>query len=199
VKKANKTPAPKTAAKPAVKPTVVKAAAKAAAKAPAAKAAPETPAPKIPDSAESARVRQLASVLNETGLSEIEYESGGVRIRVAKHAGGGVMSAPAPVYLPAAASAPVAAEAPASKPVDVASHPGTVKSPMVGVFYLLPEPGAAPFIKVGDSVAEGQTLALIEAMKTFNPVKAPRGGKVVKILVESGSPVEYGEPLVIVE
>jgi acetyl-CoA carboxylase biotin carboxyl carrier protein len=156
--------------------------------------------PKVPDSVESALVRSLAGVLNETGLTEVEYESGGVRIRVARHASGSVIAAQSPIYLPAAATTPVAAEAPAaSKPVDIASHPGTVKSPMVGVFYLLPEPGAAPFIKVGDTVAEGQTLALIEAMKTFNPVKAPRGGKVVKILVESGSPVEYGEPLVIVE
>ena len=88
---------------------------------------------------------------------------------------------------------------PAAKPADPANHPGTVKSPMVGVAYLLPEPGAPAFIKLGDTVAEGQTLALIEAMKTFNPVKAPRAGKIVKILVESGSPVEYGEPLCIIE
>ena len=141
-------------------------------------------------------VRQLADVLNETGLSEVEYESGGIRIRVAKHMTT-MVGAAQPMYAPAAAGeapAPVAA-----KPMDPASHPGTVKSPMVGVFYLLPEPGAAPFIKVGDTVSEGQTLALIEAMKTFNPVKAPRGGKVVKILLESGSPCEYGEPLVIIE
>jgi len=150
-------------------------------------------------STESDLVRHLAGVLNETGLSEIEYESGGVRIRVARHAAGGA-SAPvyAPAYaLPAAAAAPAAATP--AKPADPATHPGTVKSPMVGMFYLLPEPGAAPFIAVGDTVKEGQTLALIEAMKTFNPVKAPRGGKIVKILLESGSPVEYGEPLVIIE
>ena len=137
-------------------------------------------------------VRQLAEVLNETGLSEIEYDSGGLRIRVARQVG---VLAHAPAYAPAAS-----AEAPAAaKPADPASHPGTVKSPMVGVCYFLPEPGAAPFIKLGDQVSEGQTLALIEAMKTFNPVKAARGGKVVKILIESGSPVEYGEPLVIIE
>jgi acetyl-CoA carboxylase biotin carboxyl carrier protein len=142
-------------------------------------------------------VRQLAGVLNETGLTEIEYEQGGLRIRVARQLTG-VVSAAAPVYAPAVGGG----EAPAAaggKPADPASHPGTVKSPMVGVAYLLPEPGAAPFVKVGDTVAEGQTLALIEAMKTFNPVKAPRGGKVTKILVESGSPVEYGEPLLIIE
>jgi acetyl-CoA carboxylase biotin carboxyl carrier protein len=140
-------------------------------------------------------VRQLAGVLNETGLTEIEYESGGLRIRVARQMTG-VVSAAAPMYMPSAGEAPAAAGA---KAADPASHPGTVKSPMVGVAYLLPEPGAAPFIKVGDTVAEGQTLALIEAMKTFNPVKAPRSGKIIKILVESGAPVEYGEPLVIIE
>ncbi len=101
-----------------------------------------------------------------------------------------------------AAAAPVAVQAAAAaeaKPVDAASHPGTVKSPMVGVAYLLPEPGAAPFVKAGDTVAEGQTLCLIEAMKTFNPVKAPRGGKLTKLLIENGAPVEYGEPLMIIE
>ena len=139
-------------------------------------------------------VRQLAGDLNETGLTEVEYEAAGVRIRVARQTAQGVISGGAPVY----AQAPVA-EAVAAKPLDPVSHPGTVKSPMVGVAYLLPDPGATPFIKVGDSVTEGQTLCLIEAMKTFNPVKAPRSGKIVKILVESGSPVEYGEPLCIVE
>lgn len=154
---------------------------------------------KLTKSTESDLVRHLAGVLNDTGLSEIEYESGGMRIRVARHAAGAV-SAPvyaAPAYAPPAAAAPAAAAV--AKPADPASHPGTVKSPMVGMFYLAPEPGAAPFIAVGDAVKEGQTLALIEAMKTFNPVKAPRAGKVVKILLESGSPVEYGEPLVIIE
>ncbi|MBY0511241.1 MAG: acetyl-CoA carboxylase biotin carboxyl carrier protein [Rhodospirillaceae bacterium] len=138
-------------------------------------------------------VRQLAGVLNETGLTEIEYEAGGLRIRVARQV---TAAASAPVYMPSGGGEAPAASA---KPADPASHPGTVKSPMVGVAYLLPEPGAAPFIKLGDTVAEGQTLALIEAMKTFNPVKAPHGGKIIKILVESGSPVEYGEPLVIIE
>lgn len=148
-------------------------------------------------SIESDLVRQLAGVLNETGLSEVEYESGGIRVRVARHATGVFASGPAPVYAPAGPGEQ--AQPTPTKPVDPANHPGTVKSPMVGVFYLLPEPGAAPFIKVGDQVAEGQTLALIEAMKTFNPVKAPRAGKIVKILLESGSPVEFGEPLVVIE
>lgn len=141
-------------------------------------------------------VRQLAGVLNETGLTEIEYEAGGLRIRVARQM---TASVSAPMYAPAPGAAGGEAPMAAAKPADPASHPGTVKSPMVGMVYLLPEPGAAPFIKVGDAVAEGQTLALIEAMKTFNPVKSPRSGKVTRILVESGTPVEYGEPLVIIE
>ena len=166
----------------------------------------KSPAAPAPDKAVAAGatqidrklVRQLADVLNETGLTEIEYDSGGVRIRVARHAThAAVGAAPAAFYAPtASAEAP---PPPPAKPLDPASHPGTVKSPMVGVAYLLPEPGAAPFIKVGDQVTEGQTLALIEAMKTFNPVKAPRAGKVVQILFETGSPVEYGEPLVVIE
>lgn len=106
------------------------------------------------------------------------------------------MSGPA-VYAPAAVAAAPVAEAP--KAAGPATHPGTVKSPMVGVLYMAPEPGAPAFITVGHTVKEGQTLALIEAMKTFNPVKAPSAGKVIKILLESGSPVEYGEPLVIIE
>ncbi len=178
-KKNSKTPAAKPAAKP-----------DAAAK-PPAKAFPETKISRI----ESDLVRHLATVLDETNLTEIEYESGGLRIRVAR--GGVAVGAYAPP--PSAAPAAVAAVAAAAEPaaVDPVHHPGAVKSPMVGVAYLLPEPGAPPFIKVGDQVAEGQTLLLVEAMKTFNPVKAPRAGKVTQILVETGSPVEYGEPLVI--
>ena len=141
-------------------------------------------------------MRHLAGVLNDTGLSEIEYESGGVRIRVARHAAGAIA---APVYVPSVAMPAVAEAATPAKAADPVTQPGTVKSPMVGMFYLLPEPGAAPFIPVGDTVKEGQTLALIEAMKTSDPVKAPRGGKIIKILLESGSPVGYGEPLVIIE
>ncbi len=139
-------------------------------------------------------VRQLAGILDETGLTEIEYDTGGLRIRVARNIST-VVSAPAHGYAPTAApgAAPVAAV------TDPASHPGAVRSPMVGVAYLLPEPGAAAFAKLGDTVVEGQTIALIEAMKTFNPVKATRAGKVTQILIENGSPVEYGEPLMIIE
>jgi acetyl-CoA carboxylase biotin carboxyl carrier protein len=174
-------PAPSPKAKAAAKKT----------EKPAAKSSAKT-ATRIDD----VLVRELATVLNETGLTEIEYDAKGVRVRVACNIGGPMMRA-AQAYAPSP-TGETAAPAPA-KPVDAASNPGTVKSPMVGVFYLLPEPGAAPFIKVGDQVSDGQTLALIEAMKTFNPVKAMRSGKVTKILIESGSPVEYGEPLLILE
>lgn len=149
---------------------------------------------------DSTLVKQLAAILDETALTEIEYDTGGVRIRVARHHGG---SFAAPFAMPAPAAmtalpAPAAA-APAAAPADLASNPGTVKSPMVGVAYLSPEPGAAAFVKVGDTVAEGQTLCLIEAMKTFNPVRAARAGKVTQIVVENGAPVEYGEPLMVIE
>ncbi|MBF0354727.1 MAG: acetyl-CoA carboxylase biotin carboxyl carrier protein [Alphaproteobacteria bacterium] len=135
-------------------------------------------------------VRTLADLLNETGLSEIEYDTGSLRLRVARqistvvHAGGS--HAPAGML-----AAPAVA--------DAALHPGAVTSPMVGVAYLTPEPSAPNFIKVGDRVIEGQTLLLIEAMKTFNPIRAPKGGVVAQILVGNGQPVEFGEPLVIVE
>ncbi|MCC6914201.1 MAG: acetyl-CoA carboxylase biotin carboxyl carrier protein [Rhodospirillaceae bacterium] len=147
---------------------------------------------------EGALVKQLASILDETALTEIEYEAGGVRVRVARNHGAGGYAAAAPAAFAAPAPAAAALPAPVAA-ADPASHPGTVKSPMVGVCYLLPEPGAAPFAKEGDSVSEGQTLCLIEAMKTFNPVKAPRAGKVVKIIAENGAPVEYGEPILIIE
>lgn len=143
-------------------------------------------------------VRSLAELLNETGLTEIEYDTGALRIRVARTA--------APVQAPMHmihAPTPMMPAAPAVAPAavvdDPASHPGAVTSPMVGVVYLSPEPGAAAFVRVGDSVSDGQTVLLIEAMKTFNPIRAPRAGKVTRILVSDGQPVEYGEPLIIVE
>ncbi len=143
-------------------------------------------------------VRTLAGLLDETGLSEIEYDTGSIRIRVARGGGHAPMSFHhAPPALPAAPSpAPAAA---AASPEDVASHPGAVTSPMVGVCYLGSEPGSPPFVRVGDSVQDGQTLMLIEAMKTFNPIRATRGGKITRILVSDGQPVEYGEPLMVIE
>lgn len=142
---------------------------------------------------DSELVRQLATVLDDTGLTEIEYELGGLRIRVARTARDTVV-ATAP-----AAPAALGVAAPAAAAVDPAANPGAIKAPMVGVAYLLPEPGAPPFVTIGDNVQVGQTVALIEAMKTFNPVKATKSGKVTSIIVENGAPVEYGEPLVIVE
>ena len=139
-------------------------------------------------------VRALAAVLNETGLTEIEIEGKEGRIRVARLAG-------AAAVVTMAANAPVASTAPAaSAPAgDEAVHPGAVTSPMVGIAYLAPEPGAAAFVTLGQTVSAGQTLLLIEAMKTFNQIKAPRAGTVTRILVTAGVPVEFGQPLLILE
>lgn len=139
-------------------------------------------------------IRRLAGLLEETGLAEIEIAEGESRIRVARAQAATVLAAAAQ---PAPARA--AAEPARPEPVADASHPGAVTSPMVGVAYLAPEPGAPPFVKVGDTVAQGQTLLLIEAMKTFNQIKAPKPGTVTRILVESGAPVEYGEVLMLIE
>jgi acetyl-CoA carboxylase biotin carboxyl carrier protein len=138
-------------------------------------------------------VRQLADLLTETGLTEIEVEDSDRKIKVARHAGGAAsvqVAAPAPVAALAAAPAPVAAPA---------DHPGTVKSPMVGTVYLASSPDSANFVGIGDSVKEGDTLVIIEAMKVMNPIIAPRGGKVTAILVANAQPVEYDQPLVTVE
>ena len=149
---------------------------------------------------DSELVRSLASLLDETNLSEIEYENEGTRIRVARQITYGAAVA-APMMAAPAAVAPAAAAPAAAAPAaaDPANHPGALKSPMVGVAYLAPEPGKPNFVAVGDSVAVGQTLLLIEAMKTYNPIRAAKAGKITAILVEDGSPVEYGEPLVIIE
>ena len=137
-------------------------------------------------------VRKLAALLEDTGLAEIEYESGGQRVRLARNG----VAAPMTYAAPAAAAGAPAAAAPIA---DDAKHPGAVLSPMVGTAYLSSQPGAAPFIKLGDSVAAGQTLLIIEAMKTFNPIRAPKAGKIAKINISDGQPVEFGEPLMIVE
>ena len=137
-------------------------------------------------------IRALAAILTETGLTEIEIAEKDARIRVVRAAAPALVEAPAP--------RPAAAQAPAAPPADPETpHPGTIASPMVGVAYLSPEPGAAPFVTMGQAVAAGQTLLLIEAMKTFNQIKAPKAGTVSRILVAAGSPVEFGEPLMIVE
>jgi acetyl-CoA carboxylase biotin carboxyl carrier protein len=140
-------------------------------------------------------VRKLADLLNETGLAEIEYEDNGKRVRVAMPGAGAVTAA---VAAPPVA-APAAAAAPAPGGGDAAAHPGAVTAPMVGTVYLAQSPEDPPFVKAGDTVREGQTLLLIEAMKTFNEVKAPRAGMVQSIAVASGQPVEFGEVLAIIE
>lgn len=143
-------------------------------------------------------IRKLAAVLDETHLGEIELADGERRIRIAR-----------PVVTVAAAGMPTAMAPPAlvpsrseAEPVaagDNAKHPGAVKSPMVGTAYLSPEPGKPAFVHIGDKVTAGQTLLIIEAMKTFNPIKAPKAGTVVQVLIENAHPVEFGEPLMIVE
>ena len=139
-------------------------------------------------------IRALAAVLAETGLTEIEIQEKDSRIRVVR-----ATTAPAPVALaPLALAAAPASPVPAPPP-DEASHPGAVTSPMVGVAYLSPEPGSPPFVTVGQTVTAGQTLLLIEAMKTFNQIKAHKAGTVARILVANSTPVEYGEVLMILE
>ena len=148
-------------------------------------------------SVEQEAIRELAALLNETGLSEIEIEKAGLRIRVARTltVAAGLVAAP-----PTAASIAALAQAAAATAIaDVALHPGAVKSPMVGTAYRSPEPGAASFIEVGARVSQGQTLLIIEAMKTMNHIPAPKAGTVTQILFENGQPVEFGEPLVVVE
>jgi len=143
---------------------------------------------------DSELVHQLARLLDETGLTEIEYGTQEWHLRVAK---GGI--APAAAAVPTVSAPSPAAVSPSAAENDPAKHPGVVISPMVGVAYIRPEPDSPAFIEVGDEVREGQTLLLIEAMKVFNPIKCTRGGKVTRILVANGAPVEYGEPLLIVE
>ena len=146
---------------------------------------------------ESSRV--LAPLLRESDLTEIEVAEKDSRIRVVRQPPPAAATMAWPAGALAAAASPEAGPvAAAAAPLD-AKHPGVVASPMVGVAYLAPEPGAAPFVNLGARVTQGQTLLLIEAMKTFNQIKAPRAGIVTRILIEAGMPVEYGEPLMVVE
>jgi len=136
-------------------------------------------------------IRTLAALLDETGLGEIEYSEGDWHVRVAAPQATTTVSAAPTITAAALAAAPAAETA--------ADHPGAVRSPMVGVAYTASDPDSPSFVKVGDTVAEGDTLLLIEAMKVFNPITAPKAGTVTRVLVANGDPVEYGEPLVIVE
>ncbi|MDO1558495.1 acetyl-CoA carboxylase biotin carboxyl carrier protein [Brevundimonas sp. 2R-24] len=157
-------------------------------------------ASKTPSPIDSLLVRELAGILNETDLTEIEVEKDGLKIRVAKS-----MAAAAPMMVhappPAAAPAPqpAAQAAPATAPAAAKRDGEEVKSPMVGTAYLSPQPGAPAFIKPGDKVKAGQTLLIVEAMKTMNPIASPRDGVVAEVLVGDAQPVEYGEPLVVLQ
>lgn len=144
-------------------------------------------------------IRMLAGILTETGLTEIEIAEKDSRVRVVRAPGQiAAPLAPQPVISAAPVSLPATMEPPSAE-ADLARHPGAVLSPMVGVVYLSPEPSAAPFVTLGQSVEAGQTVLLIEAMKTFNQIKAPRTGTVARILVANSSPVEYGEVLMLID
>ncbi len=143
-------------------------------------------------------IRELAGLLKETELTEIEIEQDGLRIRVARTLTAAPVQVAAPMISPAASAVMVADDS-VPVAVDLAKHPGAVKSPMVGTAYHSPAPGAKAFIAVGDQVKAGQTVLIVEAMKTMNQIAAPKAGKVIAILVEDGAPVEYGESLLVVE
>ncbi len=156
--------------------------------APAAKAKPTSP--------ELLLVNNLADILNSTGLTEIELEQKGIRVRVSR----GTTASPQIIHT--AAPAPIAHSVSPAAPIvaaKVADHPGAVKSPMVGTTYLASAPGAPDFVQIGSEVKQGQTLLIIEAMKTMNQIPAPRSGKVIAILIENGQPVEFGEAMMVIE
>ena len=157
----------------------------------------DKPAAKF-SSDDSALIRELATLLDETSLTEIEIERAGLRLRVARNVS---VAAAMPATFHAMAAAPAAAASAAASAAanDLSAHPGVVPSPMVGTAYWAPEPGAKPFVDVGTKVTVGQTLMIIEAMKTMNQIPSPRAGTVTQILIEDGQPVEFGEPLVIIE
>ena len=154
-----------------------------------------------PPAPDAAMIRTLAGLLAETGLTEIEYAVGDTRIRVAREPVGTVAPAHAPAVTNGAAPPhqepqPHAVEKPAT---NGAIHPGTVTSPIVGIAYLATEPGAPPFVRLGDAVSEGQTLLIIEAMKVMNQIRAPRAGRISRIFIEDAAPVEYGAALMLIE
>lgn len=148
---------------------------------------------------DTALVRDIAQLLSESDLTEIEVQQDALRIRVVRAPAPVVQVAPAAVAAPAAPALAAPEAAAAASPADFSKHPGAVSSPMVGTAYRCPEPGAAPFVDVGSTVREGQTVLIVEAMKTMNAIPAPRSGTITRILVENGQPVEYGEPLLVIE
>ena len=147
-----------------------------------------------------ATIRELAQILRESDLTEIELVDNDMRVKLVRQVTVSAMPMPVAAAAHAGPAVTALAPAPAAPAAEIdADHPGAVNSPMVGVAYLSSEPTAAPFVTLGSKVTQGQTLLLIEAMKTYNQIKAPRAGTVTRILVESGTPVEFGEPLMIVE
>lgn len=148
---------------------------------------------------DSALIRELALLLDETSLTEIEIERAGLRVRVARNISIATSMSMPSNYAPAASSGPSPVASAPAPVADIAKHPGVVPSPMVGTAYWASEPGAKPFVEVGSKVTAGQTLLIIEAMKTMNQIPSPRAGTVTQILIEDGQPVEFGEPLVIIE
>ncbi len=159
--------------------------------------------PKEKDSIERGLIRDLAQLLNENGLTEIEIERDGLKLRIARQA---TVAAAAAVTHAAAAPtsarpspSPASTEPAVSAASELAAHPGCVRSPMVGTAYRSPEPGSVPFVEIGTRVSQGQTLLIIEAMKTMNHIPAPRSGTIAHVLFENGQPVEFNEPLVVIE
>jgi acetyl-CoA carboxylase biotin carboxyl carrier protein len=142
-------------------------------------------------------IRALAQLLDDTELTEIEVKVGDKRIRLSRQAVAVAQPAAAAMMVPAAAQSAVPQGAAAA--VDAAQHAGAVTSPMVGTVYVAPEPGAAPFVQIGDTVTEGQTLLIVEAMKTMTPIPAPRAGRIASIMIADAQPVEFGEPLLVIE
>ncbi|MGE3829727.1 MAG: acetyl-CoA carboxylase biotin carboxyl carrier protein [Parvibaculaceae bacterium] len=165
---------------------------------PAKKKSP-THEPAASDDGELALIRTLAGILNDTGLTEIEFEKGGVRVKVGRSISVSHVSGPAFAHGPVQSLAPLAGAPAAEAPAAQSIPPDAVKSPMVGTVYRAPSPGSPNFIEVGSEVRAGQTLLIIEAMKTMNQIAAPRAGKITQILVENAQPVEYGEALVVIE
>jgi acetyl-CoA carboxylase biotin carboxyl carrier protein len=155
------------------------------------------------DGSERALIRDLAQLLNENGLTEIEIERDGLKLRVARHTTAAVaVAAPPPAAAVAPqrpAPSPATTEPAVSAAAELAAHPGCVRSPMVGTAYRSPEPGSPPFVEIGTRVSQGQTLLIIEAMKTMNHIPAPRSGTIAHVLFENGQPVEFNEPLVVIE
>jgi acetyl-CoA carboxylase biotin carboxyl carrier protein len=148
---------------------------------------------------DTAFIERLAELLQRNGLTEIEVCQGETRVRVAKQPPPAVEYHAAPSAPPSSALPAAAAAAPAAPPPEAPPHPGTINSPMVGTVYLAPDPASPPYVAVGETVKEGQTLLIIEAMKVMNAIRAPRAGRVARVFVENAAPVEYGEPLLVLE